>query len=41
LLEAFNNPKTGEYVELNDIGGIAQGHHRINEIVRRADDQTV
>jgi hypothetical protein len=41
LLNAFNNPSlsdegTIDYVEINDINGIVQGHHRINEIIRHA-----
>lgn len=37
LLRAFNNPSggPGDMVSLNDIDGIAQGHHRINEILSR------
>lgn len=38
LVDSFNAPRSGEHVAINEIGGIVQGHHRIAEIVRRADD---
>ncbi len=37
MIQAFKNPRTGELVELNETNGIVQGHHRIKELVRRAD----
>ncbi|GAA4734680.1 RHS repeat-associated core domain-containing protein [Phytohabitans rumicis] len=38
LLRSFNQPSSGEHVLLRDDGLIGQGHHRINEIIRRAGD---
>jgi len=35
LLNSFNNPADGTFVTINDLNGISQGHHRINEMLNR------
>jgi hypothetical protein len=38
LLNSFNNPFDRNFVTINDINGVFQGHHRITEILKRVLD---
>lgn len=38
LLASFNTPRDGGVAQTNENGTIVNGHHRINELIRRADD---